>query len=178
MCNVLLKHLSKITSENFGKLFKTHWTEKKWAVSVRLSWEACWNPGGSKAEFLLYTPGSFQPFQPALVYYSFLVYKLQRDLTKIITHKKAQCILRWIISFLQSYEKAGVAHDLVSFDISVLSAQWGCSVVQSDQHRPNYLLASPALGSIVGFSAAVMPYIWFCCLESANFDLQEHWELL
>lgn len=30
---------------------------------------------------------------------------------------------------------------------SLLLAQWGCSVVNSDQHRPIYLLASPALWS-------------------------------
>lgn len=61
---------------------------------------------------------------------------------------------------------------------SLLLAQWGCSVVKSDQHRPIYLLASPALGAIMEFAVAVMPYIWFCCLKSHNFDLQQHWELL
>lgn len=59
------------------------------------------------------------PFQLSLVYYSCMVYKLQRNLTWIIIHEQAQCILRWIISFLQSYKKAGVAHGLVSFDISL-----------------------------------------------------------
>lgn len=57
------------------------------------------------------------PFQLLLVYYSCLVYKLQRNLMLTIIHEQAEHILRWIASFLETYKKSGVAHDLLPFDI-------------------------------------------------------------